>query len=278
MTSSLLLAGIATILIGTADFWGALGSRHGRPIAVAGWSQIVGISAVSIALLLVGGSFIASDVWWGALGGVAIGLGLMSLYVGFATSTIGVIAPVSAVVTVAVPVAFGFARGERPSPLAIAGIVAGVMAVAFVSASGDRSGARPMQGILLGLGAGVGFGLGLALLGNTSEASRLWPLLATRFTAGGSIMIGALVARRPLIPHSRSWRVIAMAALFGAAGMSFFTIAVQRGPLTLVAVITAMFPAVTVALAAIVLGERLRRLQVAGVALAMVAVAMISIG
>jgi drug/metabolite transporter (DMT)-like permease len=278
MTSSLLLAAVATVLIGTADFWGALGSRHGRPLAVAGWSQVLGIPMVGVAVLLVAGDLLAIDAVWGALAGVAIGLGLLSLYVGFAGSVIGVVAPVSAVVTVGVPVAFGLASGERPSAIALAGIGSGVLAVALVSGGGDRSAASPARGVLLGLGAGIGFGLGLALLGNTSEDSGLWPLLATRFTAGGSILLGGVSARRPLLPNRRSWGVAAMAALFGAVGMSFFVVAAQQGPLTLVAVVTAMFPAVTVALAAIVLGDRLRRLQMIGVALALAAVAMISIG
>lgn len=278
MTGSLFLAAVATVLIGTADFWGALGSRHGRPLAVAGWSQIIGIPMVGAALVVVGGTLLAADVTWGAVAGIAIGLGLVSLYVGFATAAIGVVAPVSAVITVAVPVAWGLADGERPAPIAIAGIVAGIVAVALVGASGDRSVSSPLRGILLGTGAGVGFGLGLAMLGNTSEAAGLWPLLATRFTAGAAILVAGAGARRPLVPNRRSAGVIVMAAAFGAVGMSFFTVAAQQGPLTLVAVITAMFPAVTVALAAVVIGERLRRQQLVGVALALVAVAMVSLG
>lgn len=276
--SSLALAAAATILIGTADFFGALASRHGRPIAVAGWSQILGVPAVAVALLLVGGTLTRSDLAWGAASGIGIGLGLMALYIGFFVAPVGVVAPVAAVVTVAVPVVYGLAIGERPSLTSLLGIALAVPAVALVGAAGGPTAEHRTTGIVYGIAAGIGFGIGLALLSNTSTDSGLWPLLPTRFAAGASILLFGLVRRRPLAPLRPSWSPAVAATLFGVAGMSFFTVAVQRGPVVLVGTVTAMFPAVTVALAAVVLRERLRSTQWVGVVLALAAITLISLG
>lgn len=275
--SSLALAVAATVLIGSADFFGALASRHGRPIAVAGWSQMLGVPAVGVALLLVGGTLTGPDMAWGALSGIGIGLGLMALYIGFFAAPVGIVAPVAAVVTVVVPVVYGLAIGERPSAAALAGVALAVPGVALVGLAGGATDHRG-TGVVYGIAAGVGFGVGLALLAGTSADSGLWPLLATRSAAGISVLSFGAIRRRPLRPFRPSWAPATAATLLGVAGMSFFTIGIQRGPVVLVATITAMFPAVTVALAAVALRERLRSVQLAGVLLALVAITLLSVG
>ena len=273
---AILFAIAAMFSIGAADFWGALGSREGRPTAVAAWSQGLGIIGVLAALPLVGGAPSSADLAYGAAAGVAVGLGLMSLYLGFARAPIGVIAPVASIVTVSIPVLLGIFQGERPSQLAILGIGFGVAGVGLVGAGRIASVDGRAAGLLFGFAAGVGFGLGLALLGKTAEASGLWPLAASRIMATASIVTFTVLVSRSLHPVRASYRYILLAAVFGSFGLGLFTIAIQTGPLTAVGVITAMFPAVTVALAAIVAHERLLPRQLAGVVLTIVAVVMIT--
>ncbi len=276
--NELVLAVVAMVMIGTADFWGALGSREGRPVAVAAWGQAVGILGLVIAIPLVGGSPTTADMAYGAASGVAIGMGLIAFYLGFAAAPIGVIAPVSAVTTAATPVAIGLLNGERPSVFVMVGIVLGFVGVALVSAARTAGGGGRWKGALYGLAAGVGFGFGLTLLGSTGDGSGLWPLLATRLAAMAAIAIFAAITSRAYMPVRSSYRYIVLAGLFGVVGMAAFTIAIQTGPLTAVGAITALFPAVTVALAAMVLREHLLPSQVAGVILTIGAVVAITVG
>jgi len=277
MDLPILFAITATVLIGTADFFGAIGSKQGRPAAVAGWSQAFGIVAIALPTLLIAGEPTKVDVAWGAASGVAIGLGLVSLYRGFAVAPVGIVAPTAAVVTVLTPVVLGLVQGDRPTTAVAAGIVLGVIGVALVSWTGHAHDHR-VSGLLYGLAAGIGFGLGLALLANTATESGLWPLFVTRFTSTGAIVAASLFAGWSLVPHRASWAPIAGAAAFGAGGMAFFALAITRGELTTVGVITALFPAVTVALATVVLRERMRISQSVGVVLTLTAIALIAMG
>ena len=241
------IALVAAIVYGSSDFLGGLASRRTATVSVVIWSQAVGLVLLAVVLPLFGGHAVPADVGWGALCGVAGAVAIACLYRGLAIGTMGVVSPISAVLGASIPLLYGLVfRGEHPSLIAYAGIIAAIAAVVFVSA---EPGARAQRTTLFPPGlpeallAGVGFGAYFIALAQTRADAGMVPLLAARLTSVILLVAGGL-------------------AFGGRANVTLARPAI-------VAVLTSLYPAATVGLAAIVLRERLGRLQWIGVALAL---------
>jgi drug/metabolite transporter (DMT)-like permease len=271
------LALLSALTFGGADFLGGLATRKSeRVFAVVILSQLAGLAIVLVALAVTGGDLVAEDIGWAAGAGVAGSGGLVLLYRGLGIGTMSVVAPLSAVLAAVVPVAWGLITGERPSAVALVGIPLALVAIALVS------GARPGQfgrgpGVAEGIGAGIGFGVFFILIAN-SDSAELWTLTFARFSSISIIIVVALLSRAPLRPGPGAGWLVAGAGTFDMVANLLFLMAERRGLLTLVAVITALYPASTVLLARFVLHERLARSQVIGLVLAAVGVGLISAG
>ena len=285
-------AALACALVyGSADFLGGLAARRVSAIAVVVWSQAVGLAVLLPALAVMGGAPSASDLLWGAACGVAGGFAVALLYRGLAIGTMGVVSPVTAVLAAAVPVTFGVLRGERPAPLAAAGIACAFVAVVLVSAAtpaptAEESDAplaraeKPRRfppGLPEAVGAGSAFGFLFIGLAQAHAAAGLFPMLAMRLTSLGLIGGGALLLRRPLRVSRPAFRTVAWAGALDMAANVLYVIASHAGALSIVAVLTSLYPAATVALAAVALRERLVPVQWAGVGIAFAGVACIAL-
>ncbi len=272
-----LLSLAAAGLIGSADFLGGLAGRKGHVVAVALWMQIVGVAAL-VVLAPLAGSPTAQDLAWGAVAGVGTGLGVIALYRGFAVSRVGVVAPTSAVAAAVLATAVGVVAGDRPTGSDWMGIVLGVGAIGLVSRIPEEHLDRPVgPGILLGVAAGAGFALGYVAFSRTGVDSGLWPLLPARVMGSLLTAAVALVAGRRLLPTRGAWPAVVAAGLISIVGNFSFIAATHIGMLAVVAVLTSLYPAATVGLARIFFRERLYRSQLAGLALAITAVALIAI-
>jgi drug/metabolite transporter (DMT)-like permease len=274
---------LATALVyGAADFFGGLASRRTSTVSVVICSQACGLLLLAVVLPLIGGHPVPHDLAWGAVCGIAGAFAIGMLYRGLALGTMGVVSPLSAVLGATLPMLYGIAlRGERPSWLAYAGIAAALLAVVCVSVSerageaaaparGARTGFLP-PGVREGLLAGVGFGLYFIALAQTRTDAGMYPLLAARVTSivlllGGGIAFGGPAAVRVARPALVA--VLVCGTLDMGANV-LFVLAAHSGMLAIVAVLTSLYPAATVALAALVLRERLGRFQWIGVALAL---------
>lgn len=281
------LALAAALFYGAADFCGGLASRRVSSLAVVVWSQAVGLVVLIPALLFVPGAARASDFGWGLACGVSGAFAIALLYRGLAIGTMGVISPITAVLAAALPVGFAVARGERPAPLPLFGIACALVAVVLVSAApappGDFDGraAAPSwrrfpPGIPEALGAGAAFGFFFIALAQTHADAGLYPLLATRVVSVTILALSALLLRRPLAVTRPGRRTIVAAGALDMSANVFYVLAAHAGALSIAAVITSLYPAGTVALAALVLHERLVRLQWTGVAVALIGVLCIS--
>lgn len=271
------LALLSAVTFGGADFLGGLATRaSNRVFAVVVLSQMAGLAIVLVTLAFVGGDLVEQDIGWAAGAGVAGSAGLVLLYRGLAIGTMSVVAPLSAVLGAVVPVTWGLLTGERPSSVALVGIPLALIAIALVS--GARFGSFDRgPGVAEGIGAGVGFGVFFILIAN-SESSELWTLTFARFASISVIFVIARLARASLRPGPGTWHLIVGAGSFDMIANLFFLMAERRGLLTLVSVITALYPASTVLLARVVLHERLSRSQMIGLVLAAAGVGLISLG
>lgn len=279
-----LFALLSSITYGTADFLGGLASRRASTVAVVIVSQLAGLVLVGAALpLLPRASVTAVDMAWGAAAGLAGGIGVALLYRGLAIGPMSIVAPVTAVCAVIVPVAVGIASGEALSMLTGAGIVLAATAIVLVGQSGHehhsprRRGAIA-QALRIAVASGVVIGFFLVALERTPASAGLWPLVAARAV---SIALFVAVALARPEPHGISGSGAAIAIVGGLADMVanvLYLVAVRQGQLSVIATLTSLYPASTVLLARVVLGERLARHQRIGVVGAVAAAAMIVAG
>ena len=283
------LALVAACSWGGSDFLGGLaGRRAGRDISLpsALIGSAIGLVGLSVVAALVGGAAMSGrDIAYAAGAGVGSAAGVSLLYRGLTIGTMGVVAPITGVGAVALPVVVGTASGEMPSALAWFGIALALAAIVLASRERSAPQAGPVPspesslppGLLEAIGSGLGFGTLFTLLGQTAEATNLWPLVPLRLSTVLALGAAALVVRAPVGTPRRVWpHLVGIGLLDNLANVAYL-LATRRGLLALVAVVTSLYPVATVVLARFVLHERLARHQVAGLAAAVVAVALIAV-
>ena len=301
---SLLYALLASLGFGVGDFAATVGARRHQPLVVAFVAQGTGfIGALVLAPFITTDLPSVAQCGWAAAAGL-FGAGAFAAFLwSLANGPVGVVAPVSAVISVIVPIAAGLFEGERPSLAAWIGVVVAVSAILSLSMGGPRG--HVSSRVLLGaIATGLGFGVFYVLFDRAATTSNgLWPVVMARAasvglqltlirTLGGARSsrrapgLGEPAgARRPL----RAWvpagvmdalrdRMVLTAGALDTTANAFLLYALSRGRLSIAAVIISLYPASTIILARTVLHEHLRRLQIAGLVGATVAIALVSRG
>ncbi|NJD29776.1 MAG: DMT family transporter [Chloroflexi bacterium] len=273
---------LASLGWGISDFGGGLASRHAPVLGVLCVSQAAGL-VLALPLLAVRAepAMSSQDLLIAIAGGAGAAAGLGLLYRGLSLGRMGVVAPVAGVLTAAVPVGFGIAVQGTPPPGAVLGIALAVVAVVLVSrvpgddTAASRGSAR--SGFLMGLGAGVGFGLFAIFASQLSDGLFVGPVIVIRAMAVTFVVVAALLGRRSLRVPRRL-----VPALVGVGGVdmtatALYLAAIEIGPLAIAAVLTGLYPVVTVLLAALVLRERITVMHGIGIALAGLAITLITV-
>jgi drug/metabolite transporter (DMT)-like permease len=275
------LALLSALCYGSSDFTAGVGGRRSDPAAVTAIAQPIGLVTAAVAVIALSArSPTPHALWWGALSGVGSAVGTVSLYRGLAIAPMSVVAPLSAVLSAALPALAGFLLGEHLKALAWAGIVVAMPAVALVSwQPGGQQGSR-RAGIVTGLVAGAGFALLLIALARAGTSAGAWPLLPGQAVAAVLVLSWAALARnRPdRKAWPRAWRTGLAAGMLAGIANLLYLAATGAGQLAIVAVLASLYPAVTILLARLTLHERWNRLQVIGLIASAVAVAAISFG
>jgi drug/metabolite transporter (DMT)-like permease len=222
----------------------------------------------------------SADLAWGAAAGIGSGTGTAFLYRGLASGRMGVVAPISGVLAVVLPVVVGVVTGERPGPLVWLGIVSAVPAIWLVAR--DPGAGVPGGPLRSGAGdgvlAGIGFGVLFACLGQVPGEAGFWPLVLNQVVGVAVVGVAASLLRATWIPrHAAAWGG-ALAGVLGGVATTAFVLATHHGLLSVSAVLTSLYPAFTVLLAALVLRERVHRPQAWGLGLCGVAVVLVAMG
>ncbi|MFI7128572.1 EamA family transporter [Nonomuraea sp. NPDC050153] len=274
---TVILATACAVVYGTADFFGGLATRRSQVLSVVVLSQIAGLALILALLPLLPGTPSAAALSWGLTAGLSGAAGLVLFYRALATGVMSVVAPATAVTSAALPVVFGLATGERPEFWALVGVALALCAVLLVSQdkSTDRRGS--LASVLTALAAGAGFGGFFILLSMAPPEAGLWPLVGARMSSITTVALLALITRRALRPAPGSLHIIVAAGVLDMVANVLYLLAQRDGLLSLVAVLVSLYPASTLLLARQVLGERLRSIQVTGVACALGAVALIAV-
>lgn len=268
----------AALSYGLADFIGGVGGKRSSPHAVAFVLQLSGGLAVATYALSAGGRPSGADLAWAAVAGVCNGFGTAFLYHGLTHGRMGVVGPVSAVGAATVPVLIALALGERPEALVWAGVAVGLPGIWLVSRETETEPSGPSSGFTDGVFAGLGFGGMFGALARVSESAGLLPVAFNELVAGVAVVALALAMGAPWVPGRAALAPGVVAGVMASAATVFFLWSTHSGLLTIAAIVTSLYPATTVLLAATVLGERIHRPQAWGLGLCALALALVAGG
>jgi drug/metabolite transporter (DMT)-like permease len=315
---AILLALFSAAGYGGSDFAAGLAARRAGVIRVTLLAQLVSVLVAGLALSVLGADPPGlRAVAWGSAAGLAGAAGALALYVGFRHAAFSVAGPLSAVGAAGFSVLAGLLLGERPTALALTGIALALPAILGVSASarvppgtpsttsassaqaarpagtagtggtGETAGTRGTAavarsripaGVGYGLVAGACFALLFIGLSRAGSGSGLWPVFCGQVTALAAVGCVAAFTGDLRLPGARGGWLAAATGMTGAPATILYFLATHHGLLAVTAVITSLYPAVTIMLARVLLGERLTGVRLAGLSLAAASVALIAVG
>jgi len=278
-----LLALGSAVLYGSADFFGGLTARRANTIATVFVSQAVGLVLLLLVLPFLPAATVSSRDWvWGFVAGLSGGIGVALLYRALAIGAMAVVAPTTAVIAAMIPVLFAFLMGERLRPLTLIGVALALVAIALVSrparpdSEPDQSSSRTLPpGFVLAMLSGIAVGIFFLSLARTTMAAGMWPLIAARIASIALFGSIALAAGRTLRMNGTAMKTAVTGGALDMAANALYMIAARIGPLSIVVTLASLYPASTVILARVVLGERLSVVQVGGIICALAAVLII---
>jgi drug/metabolite transporter (DMT)-like permease len=269
--------GLASALSwGAGDFSGGLATKRAPVFGVLVVGHGFGLLLL-IGLALLWGEPLPSttDLGWGLVAGLAGAVGLASLYQALAIGQMGVVAPLSAVLTAALPALFGAITEGAPGTLRLLGFGLALLGIWLVAGTSGTAGTGAGRG--LAVLAGCGFGAFFILVHRAGATAVFWPLVAARIGSLVFVLLMAISRRQLLRPDRRLLVPMLLSGALDVAGNAFFVLAGQAGRLDVAAVLSSLYPASTVLLAALLLGERVMRIQLVGIVAALAAIALIAI-
>jgi len=286
-----LLGLAAAVLYGGGDFLGGMATRRAHVLSVLMLVETAAVIVSVAVALLSGGPAILSGLTWGFSAGVIGGLGLIIFYVGLAAGPMSVVAPVSGLVATVLPVAVALAEGERPGVGVYAGALLCLVAIVLASSASEADEADEADGtglarpprrvgraIAYGTASGVSFGLFFLLIRNAGQSGEVWPVAAGRIGELAVVLAAAAVLRPGLRGLRGGLPLAAVSAgVIDVVANLCYVAATRIGAFGLAVVLASLYPGVTVLLARVVLGERLRWIQRAGLGLAAIGILLVTI-
>lgn len=274
---TIILALGSSVAYGVTDFLGGMAARRIPVLLLGSITQPLGLLLLLLFIPFTEGVLSQEAIVWGAVSGLGGAAAYICLFRALAIGPMSVASPLSAVVAVILPVAAGVLFGERLPWVAWVGIGLGIGAVLMVSQVHEDA-PHPVTARMLWLagGAGVFISVFLVALERSPSDSGLWPLVVIRVVTSVLLLALALGARSFSRPPKDALVLGATSTVLDVAATFLFLLATREGLLSIVAVITALYPAATVLMARFVLKEHLQLVQRAGLALAAVSVSLLA--
>jgi drug/metabolite transporter (DMT)-like permease len=288
-----LLGLAAAVLYGSGDFLGGMATRRAHVLTVLTLVETAAVIVAVAVAVVSGGPASLPGLAWGFSAGVIGGLGLIIFYVGLAAGPMSVVAPVSGLVATVLPVAVALAEGERPGVGVYAGALLCLVAIVLASSASETEGpghpglARPPRrlgrAIAYGTAAGVSFGLFFLLIRNAGQSGEVWPVAAGRIGELAIVLAAAAVLRPGLMRGIGGGirggipLAAASAGVIDVLANLCYVAATRIGAFGLAVVLASLYPGVTVLLARVVLGERLRWIQRVGLGLAAIGILLVTV-
>jgi drug/metabolite transporter (DMT)-like permease len=281
----------AAVLYGSADFLGGAASRHSRALSVAVLSVPAGAVVMLAAAAVSGDRAPSAGLGWAVAAGGFGAVGLMVFYAGLAAGPMSVVAPVSALVSTVLPVGVAVASGEHLGGPVYAGAAVCLVATVLVSLERGTSGRPPagsrplpghpaLRGLAYGTVCGAMFGIFFVCMREAGTAGVFWPVCTSRLASSAVVIAVAVLAGARPVGRAAGTRVLVAAAAAGALDASAnlcYVLATRAGLFGIAAVLTSLYPGITVLLARVVLRERMQAVQRIGLLLAGLGIVLVTL-
>jgi drug/metabolite transporter (DMT)-like permease len=292
------------LVFGSGDFLGGMASKRMGAFLATGIAGIVGLFVLFGLIMFIPGEISSGTIWWGLLSGVAGALAILLLYAALAIGPMSILSPLGALISAIFPVIWALVVSQEN--LAWFGYVAlgiGALAIVLIAFTPEKNAVKPnLRGIIFASVSGLLIGVFLVIMDQVPADSGLYPLVFNRFVNIGimfsAVGIMALIrwahrtgllgrdgkARADLVVGETGRIDFKNGILFAlgcgvldSVGNALLLLGIQSGNLSVMSVLTAMYPAGTIILAAIVLREKITKLQLAGMVLALSAAGLLAI-
>ena len=275
----LIWAGFAALFYGLADYSGSRASRFANSASITFFGQAMAFMGIGVFLLFARTPVMPLESWlWTTGGGFGGALALVAFYKAMSMGSMTVIAPITAVIGLSVPVIAGVLSGERPSGSAWIGILLATVAVALVADVLDRHDLpTPPRVIWMAVAAGLGFGMIFVCMGNASHDHGVWPLFGQRLVSVPTVAAIALIQTRSISVPKRVVLLSIAAGVLDTSANGLYLLATSAELMSIVSVVVAMYPVATIFLAMTLDHERLHKSQGVGLLLAITSLVLISI-
>jgi drug/metabolite transporter (DMT)-like permease len=275
----LIWAGFAALFYGLADYSGSRASRFANSASITFFGQAMAFMGIGVFLLFARTPVMPLESWlWTTGGGFGGALALVAFYKAMSMGSMTVIAPITAVIGLSVPVIAGVLSGERPSGSAWIGILLATVAVALVADVLDRHDLpTPPRVIWMAVAAGLGFGMIFVCMGNASHDHGVWPLFGQRLVSVPTVAAIALIQTRSISVPKRVILLSIGAGVLDTSANGLYLLATSAELMSIVSVVVAMYPVATIFLAMTLDHERLHKSQGVGLLLAITSLVLISI-
>lgn len=275
---TVLLGLTSSLAWGISDFVGGTTSRRAPLLGVLAFTQAIGVViALTIGSARGEGALSSADIGWVVISAILGATGLGCLYHGLAVGRMGVVAPVTGVLVAAIPVTVGIILDGVPSPAVVAGIALAIASVVIVARIPGEAGGGG-SGLWWGIGAGATLGLFTVAVSRISEGLVFVPLALMRGIETVAFVVLILAGRRAWRVRRELWPALLLIGTLDMGATAAYIAATQAGPLAIAAVLSALYPVVTVILAAAILRERVTRVHAFGIGGALVAIVLITGG
>ena len=267
---------IAALTWGAGDFNGGLAAKRSNPYGVVAVAHIISLGLLLLLLPVLGEPIPPLHDWlWGGAAGLAGAVGLLLLYRALAQGRMSVAAPVSALLAAALPVFVGTFLDGNPSMWVLFGFILALAAVWLVS--GGEGLTTRFEDLRQPAVAGIAFGTFFICLERASQTTLLWPLIAVRLVSITSMLGYAIITRQAWVPKRESLVPIILSSVFDTLGNAAYALSARTGRLDVAAVLSSLYPGATVLLAWVFLKEKISRIQMIGVLLALGAIILLTL-
>lgn len=297
---------LSAFVFGAADFLGGLAAKRISSLLATAVAALSGLVGLITLYPVIGGEWAAHDVVWGAISGVSGAIAIALLYASLAIGPMSILSPLTAVIAAIVPMVWGLTNGESFGWIGSLALGLALVAVVLVGFVPEEGAVRPsIRGLAMASGSGIAIGGFFIAIGQTSDESGIVPLIVNRGTNAMLMLVtlalltvvrvlrnrqaaGTIVHTEPhegLVTTRRRFdralkTGVAIAALGGVVDVianMLILLGMRLGDLTVAAVLSSLYPAGTILLAAIVLKERIAPVQWLGLALGLTAAAMLAV-
>ncbi len=272
------LLGLASALSwGIGDFAGGLASRKMGAYRAVMYGEAIGLIFAFIAIPFVKEPFPDNHtIKWSIAAGIVGTIGLLSFFEAMRLGRISIVAPLSALIGAIIPVLVGGFLEGAPQPGVLLGFALALIAVVLISKEKDEGDTKTSSHLYLPILAGTAFGLYFVFINEASENLVIGPLITARSSGMLSIALYLLFKRESFRIESGNWHLLTINGFFDVGGNLFYILAAQAGRLDISAVLSSLYPGMTVFLAWLILKEKLQSSQWIGILLALIAIIFIT--